>query len=583
MTQKRHDHARMPAALVGIRVVHRKLIFLARRLKKHPAWGMMLSATPYVAACIAIAVASSQIVPINMDEFIAYHPIVCIFYPLNALNVYREACGLYDLDVLGTGMVLPLRAFGYLGSSMSLLYFPFFLLWRDVESARLLGCLLLSLQAFCIAKLFRFKIWMTFAAVWAFFPYAFQHVIDTGPLGLQTTSVFLLYLLFRNWTKTIRMHFLLSVALILFFCLWTKMVFLWLLPGVAVLFLLEMIEQRNTLFRKKNVWKIARQASVAAAALFLPLGTLLFSTTPGSPSHRPLLAVLLKSEQYGWKELWERFWDLLVTFRALHPLEATHRVFEPERLMTAFTSFTTFYDVTVFLAPAAFCVLLLIALPLRVSGKKLLRALLFHGLFVMTFIIIARTKAAGSMHHAILAFPFLILAYASTAEAVLATECRTLLQRLLRAGVILLGVVIIAENLFLYGVMFTLRPRTHDDPSKVVVHRILYDPLPASEYIYVVTDWGMYYYLGLFGERAQSVVYFQPVNTKAHIAELQSVAAAHSRKLLFIYNSKETADDLPLITATVPAAECGAIPPGAVWRILAQDVHTIPGCAQAKL
>ena len=66
MTQKRHDHARMPAALVGIRVVHRKLIFLARRLKKHPAWGMMLSATPYVAACIAIAVASSQIVPINM-------------------------------------------------------------------------------------------------------------------------------------------------------------------------------------------------------------------------------------------------------------------------------------------------------------------------------------------------------------------------------------------------------------------------------------------------------------------------------------------------------------------------------------
>src|SRR3990167_3854313 len=150
-----------------------RLIAYFRGTIKHPVLLMILRAAPYALICIVIAVVFSRYVPINMDEFVQYHPLLCHFYPLNTLNIYREPCGLYDLDLLGTGLVLPLRAFGYTGSIVSVLYTPLFLLWRDVESARLFGCLLLTVQAFCLAKIFRCKMWIAFAGISAFFPYAF--------------------------------------------------------------------------------------------------------------------------------------------------------------------------------------------------------------------------------------------------------------------------------------------------------------------------------------------------------------------------------------------------------------------------
>ena len=89
-----------------------RLIAYFRGTIKHPVLLIILRAAPYALICIVIAVVFSRYVPINMDEFVQYHPLLCHFYPLNTLNIYREPCGLYDLDLLGTGLVLPLRAFG---------------------------------------------------------------------------------------------------------------------------------------------------------------------------------------------------------------------------------------------------------------------------------------------------------------------------------------------------------------------------------------------------------------------------------------------------------------------------------------
>ena len=46
--------------------------------------------------------------------------------------------------------------------------------------------------------------------------------------------------------------------------------------------------------------------------------------------------------------------------------------------------------------------------------------------------------------------------------------------------------------------------RDHDDWSKMDLHKVLLDPGLSSQYIYVIADWGLYYYQGLYGNHDQS-------------------------------------------------------------------------------
>ena len=531
---------------------------------------------PYFLLCVVIAVIFTRYVPINMDEFVHYHALICHFYFLNELNTYREACGMYDLNVWNTGIILPLRVFGYSGSFPSLYYFPFFLLWRDVESARLMGLLFLLAQAGCVAAIFRWRLWIVFGALLLFFPYAFQHIVDTGPIAYHTTSVFLFYEVFRRWCRTLHARYAVITAVLVFFGIWTKLVFAWLVPGIGLIFALCAFDNRKLLLRRKKFLQMGRQIILSVLLILMLCSTLFLSTNPVNSSEFPYLRAALDSEQLTWTELKDQFWDLLVTQRASSPLEATHRVYNSEELEGKLAWHSSIYAAMIFYIPLfALPVLLL----LSSSRVKAVRSLFFYALFILTFLLIARTRASHAMHHAVLAFPFLILCHAWLVAAMLDIKRR---KRLLRPVVVVasfFAVVYMLQGVFWYAVSFTQTPRTHDHPSKNVVHRILYDPVPASRYIYVITDWGMYYYQGLFGDRAQSVIYLQPVNDASQIDELLALAERHGRKLLFVYSSKETADDLALIRDKTQSRECMAISPESVWRILAQDVEEIPGCA----
>ena len=103
----------------------------------------MKRASPSVAATFAIAAAAvfgmaffTSLAPYNMDEFIHYDAIACHLYPGNSAY---GTCDPFMLDFLGTGWVLPLRAYHYSGTFPAIYYLPLHLLFGSPLAARLLG------------------------------------------------------------------------------------------------------------------------------------------------------------------------------------------------------------------------------------------------------------------------------------------------------------------------------------------------------------------------------------------------------------------------------------------------------------
>jgi hypothetical protein len=512
-----------------------------------------------IAGIIVVAV-FSLIVPFNMDEFIHYHPLLCHYYPLNALNTFREHCRGYDLNLANTGVVVPLRSYAYSGSFPALYYFPLFVLWRSPLSARFLGLVFIAAQAGILARLFRHKFFFVLLGLLSFFPYVFQHLVDTGPVGFHITSIYLLAWFFERWVSSQRWRYPLLSAIVIFLGIWTKFAYFWLLPGIGILFLLALVQYYEKV-RAANAWRLLMLQYVISALLLLGLVTIiLLSTTPENPLDRPYLQQLLNSESYSFSEMMRGAWLRSPVLSVLgNPLQATQRVF----VVASANYFTLIYSMLLY--GSIPLTLLILSLKKSAPPMQIFKPAMLFLSFVLTVITIAHTRDAGAMHHAVLAFPFLVLSAFATIDALrTSTFDHILLRKLgIRAG--LLFVVLNA----VFFVMFPFQTRGFaDDPSKLALHATLNDRALAKNYIYVVTDWGMYYYQGLFGDKNQSVLYFEPLREPFHVAELQALAHKQGRKLLFMYKGQETVSDIGLIRSLVYTEPCYALRPKAQWQAI---------------
>ncbi|TSC57398.1 MAG: hypothetical protein Greene041662_958 [Candidatus Peregrinibacteria bacterium Greene0416_62] len=499
-----------------------------------------------------------------MDEFLFYHVLACRFYPLNALNSFREACGSYDLNLLNTGWILPLRSNAYVGSFPSLYYLPIFLLWRSPDSARLVGLLFLLAQAMILARLFYRKTAVLFGVLLLFFPYAYQHIADTGPISFQITSIFLIILLTRRWFRDQRMHWLLCCTALVFLGIWTKLVYFWLLPGIALSVLPTVLEHAKKRYQDGTYVKLGVQAIVPGAVLLALLTTLFLSTDPTDASVRPLLNQVLGGEMYSLSELAKNFWNLGVTHALLNPLEATQRVFD----VHAPTTFVYLWNAVMFLSVP---ILLLLCTFTGSSRRNILKATIYYVAFWLTFFIIARTKAAWAMHHTVLSFPFLILSVLATLHCLRDSHWHAQWKNQLRdcAGVIL--ACFIAGNIAWYLTFPFEQRHANDDFSKVTLNRLLEDHTFASNHLYVVTHWGMYYYQVLFGDRSQAVVYIEPLDSMGKVHSLRNTAMSHGRKIAFLYDATAAAADLTLARDSFNLGNDTCIATDATWQMLLED------------
>ena len=482
-------------------------------------------------------------------------------FPGNSISPHDDCTGFWDLRLLGGPFLVPLRVFWYCGTAPAFWYWPLYWVWPSYVSARWLGVLFLAAQAGILARVFHMRSWVIFVCLFLFFPYAYQNIADTGPVGCTATSVIALYAVFRRWIRTRQLRWSAVSALIVAVGVWTKLVYFWLLPGLALLWLLECLRQREQLDRAA-VRTLALQAICTIVMLVVFLVPYLLSTDPYDKGRFIMLYVISQSHQYPLSRFFGALWSLPTIRLLLHPLTATHRIFEvvDHPLMSAV------YSILAFVTVPAWSVFVLFWQPASRSLRSVaLQSLTLYGCFILTVLIIAKSVEAWAMHHVILAFPFLILSALVWADAHAALK-HLPHRRNVKKTLAACGCVFAALNVYCWAV-FALQPiRTEADWSRNDVHHVLGDEAFAARHIYVVLDYGIYFYQATYGPAGQAVMFREPLSAQSQIDEIHELEKNSGRTAVFVYDQKAHISTMDLLPKAL--VRCPSISPNAIWQIL---------------
>ena len=511
---------------------------------------------------LAVVLGFSRVVPYCMDEFLQYNEIIYRYYPNNRLNTFDERPGLYDLNVLGSGLVLPLRCYDYMGVVPALYYFPLFAIWKDPASARFTGIVFLFLQSLLLARIVRFKSEYLFLGLVCFFPYLFQHLVETGLVGLQIVCLLGIYLLLGRWFGTPTWRRAIGIASLVFLGVWTKLSFLW--YGPALLWVAGGFawQSRGRWLARERRRDAALQAAVGAAVLLALLSVLFASTGPADPGRYPYREQVFGSPygaRHGVSELLDsvHLRSLPVFDRLWNPWRAAERVFDPP----ADLPWALVYSACLYAAGP------LLWLVLARNGwtqprRLILRALWVYVAFWLTLAMVFLNKEAWAMHHTLLAYPFLVLSLLISLEAVREGGFSHGRAGYYRRVVAVAVSAFVALNSYYYVLLPRQKVDPENDASRIRLNARLADAGLARGYFYVVLDWGVYFYQALYGHRDQSVLYVSPL-TPARARELRKLQARTGRKLLFLYNPRLPGHDPGAVDRYFRVIPCDLLGTGA--------------------
>jgi len=521
-----------------------------------------LSALLAIAFGLLLTLLFCKFVPYNMDEFIHYSNLSCLYYKFNFLNSFREACGGYDLYEPLTGLKFPIRTFAYSGSFGSLYYLPLFLIWKSPFSARFLGMIFLMADSFLISRLFKFKFRYIFIFILLFFPFSYQHLADTGPVGFQIFSVIAIYYFLTKWLEKPLIRYPLLIVLDFFLAFWLKPVFAWLVPGILVFTVAELILHRKNLVKHQNLY--FAQAAFALS-LLLAIFAWLFAYYDIGASVKifPWLNLVENARVYGLKTLLnlKNIQAMRLYADLINPLEATQRAFEvfPANLLSKIYAGLFYFGLS------------LIFFAVLMAKKKIvlaLRTLAFGTGFLLSEFFAFRTKDSWAMHHFVLGLSFLVLLYGQFIGYICEKYLR---ERKIHFLYLLVAALFIGSNIFYFAIFLGQRIESWDDWSKVDANKILNDPDLAKNYLYVVVDWGMYYYQALYGDKNQSVLYLEPFDKKDQLTKIISLQKQYQRKILIVYREGTGSLNSKVISQIEGLYDCKLTPTGQVWRIKLQD------------
>ena len=185
-----------------------------------------------ILSCAIIATVFSRIVPFNMDEVLPYNLLHDLTQEKNSLESYDVDL---SLNVWNSGLKLPLRAWDYLGSFPSIYYSIFYFLWKSPVSVRFMGLVMLLIEAVLLSRIFKIKYYYVFIGLLFFFPYFFQHIVDTGLISVQVLSVILIFYLSKRWMIKKKIKYPVLIGIVAFCGVWIKLTYLWLLPWIGLM------------------------------------------------------------------------------------------------------------------------------------------------------------------------------------------------------------------------------------------------------------------------------------------------------------------------------------------------------------
>ncbi len=452
---------------------------------------------------------------------------------------------------------MPLRSYSYLGSITSWIYLPILLLFGSPLTARLLNMVYLLCGGLLAARFCKLSPIAVVSGLLLFFPYVFMHLVDTGPVSPQIFLVFALVVLLELWIKKLKFRHVFTIALLAFLGIWIKFSFLWYFPAFVVL-LIYFACKEGVFAEKNRLMNFLRQLILLVCTTSLLLSALLFSTNPDplSPMRYPYLDALLHTEQYAPRKDSEWYWGFRGPGKAfLSPLEATQRVYMQT---SADTPGSLLYPAFVYLfVPITILVIFFVN---RRKRGYLLAPAVYYVAFLVTTAFILTTPSATGMHHAILAYPFLVLSSLSVIAVLLKDLATT---DWLRTYFFACVSVFIILNAMLFAKLSYLEYRKDTDPSRMLIRAIIRDDDLASRYAMFFPDWGMYYYAAVFGSREAKMQFsmFAPTRT---MPEWRNIAAHEGRKVMVIGQFAE------FYASDITLERCAALPANAAWQIFAE-------------
>jgi hypothetical protein len=456
-------------------------------------------------------------VPLNMDEFVAYQTLAALSHPHSNENILCFPNSSFYLQVLGR-FTLPLLTYDYIGSLSSLLYAPFFLAWPSPMSARLTGVLALLIQALVLARMFRLRTAVVFCCLLFFFPYSFAHIADTGPVAFQTTSVFIVCYLLHCWILSRhprrRAGMMVVAGLMVGLGCWVKPTYFFVSAGLAITalagFFLALVERPGE--------RLARTAEYLLLVVCAAVPTLLIYEArhvDDSP-YLPVLAGQFVSSQVHLADIGQRFHDNVFHF-LINPLDATSPYYDVRPELPVYAVLTCLLAGGLILGGVS---------TRGISPRHRFEILLNYGLFILALLLVASNLFAKSMHHAVLAYPFLLLAIARG-------------MQLQRSRIFLpatLGLFLVLNASLFMELPSLLEKSRRMSATKSFVAELngeLNRNL-APDAVIVCVDWGIYFVQTLYGPRSQVVMYLCPAEDLGQLARAAAVARRMHRQLAVV-------------------------------------------------
>ena len=492
--------------------------------------------------------------PINMDEFSQYHPIICNHYEFNKLNIFREACGMYDLILPGTDNALPLRSYGYGGSLASLYYYPLFLVWQSPDSARMMGYIFILLQAWVLGRILKQKFAYALIGLVAFFPYYYQVIVDTGIIQFYTTATLFICYFLERWFATRKWQYIVGVGALLFLNIYSRLSFVFGVPALVVVFLYYLWQNRLSLLL--YLPKLVKQGILALIVMGVPLALYFLSTSALDSSIQPILAEAGRGT-HTWAQMLQpsTYLDSELLRRFFSPLEATSRGYEMQKIGVV----PIIYSAILFGIPIL-TILVQWIQQLRKKSNVNSKVVLYMIAFIVTALFMFKSTETKHMHHAMMAYPFLVLAWGYI-----------ILDLVKRFGIVakifLIGLVLF--NGYFYITFTSQKVLIYDEETKIKVNEILNSDYMASKYFYIAANWGTYFYQGLYGPKQQSVLYIEGSRTDKEVMDkLAEYPSKYDRQLLFIYDKQIAGSKEELLQFDSTLVECALTKGLDVWGIL---------------
>jgi len=460
-----------------------------------------------VVALLAAAWFSPRVVPYNMDEFVHYHALGCATAAhAQALPSIRDGCGYYDLRLPFTSTPLPLRSYYYIGSVPALPFYPFWRLVDDPVAARLAGAFCFLVCAFLAGRLLRVGASAIMTASLVFPVWLVTFLVDEGPVGLSAALLLLALVAVRRALQAPSARnsaaWAAAAGLALFLGLWTKLVFAWWLPTVAV-FVLEEARRQG-----RSVAAVARRrlpALVAGAAfLVMPTALLLASVDRDG---RPYAAALRQGGLSTEPEDVEAVAVRLVQYVTDGSLVAPRNLVLPGSRLDVW--------------PLLLGAFLLVLGWRRTQRRRELAT--WAILSLVTFGFVASSGYSRWPHH--FAFPLLPLVLALA----LATEGLARRERL--AAFALVAVFWVSLGARLPSARTPAESSADKDRLLAFVRERGLD----RESLQVHASWGTYYIAQLFGDPARMVAYARRVvDDPARLRQMADLAREQGRPLLLL-------------------------------------------------